>query len=143
MSLVDAGGLVMGLLNRLLFGNAKQREEQMKFNKVVEDFVTANFDIDLDNITDSYYNKNTMYQNLFKLYNMGCNANEAVAVTVGDYLSGMLRKSGMTEEASNRARKLVMFVEECANRNHFSKGRADRLLSMLENEAMEYASKVA
>ncbi len=131
----------MGLLNRMLFGNDKVREERVRYNQFVERTIRTRFGIDLDHITDAYFHKNNMYQDLFKMFNWGCNTNEATAATVGVYLDGMLRKSGMNENSNIIARKLVMFIEECVELNSFDEKRAQNYLSIMERQASQYASQ--
>jgi hypothetical protein len=133
----------MGLLNYMLFGNAKLREERARYNAVVENLIRTHFNIDLDHITDSFLSKSQIYQNAYKLYNVGCNTNEATASIVGDYLEGMLHKSGMNDSAGNLARRLVMFIEQCVASGGFDKKRVDLMFSLLQKSALEYANKVA
>ena len=75
------------------------------------------------------------------MFNWGCNTNEATAATVGVYLDGMLRKSGMNENSNIIARKLVMFIEECVELNSFDEKRAQNYLSIMERQASQYASQ--
>jgi hypothetical protein len=58
---------------------------------------------------------------------------------MGDYLEGMLRKSGgMTEDAGNLIRRTVMFVEQYAGGGYFNQKRADVMFSLLRNTATKY-----
>jgi len=142
----------MGLLNRMLFGNAKAREEMAQYNSIVENIVKTNFNIDLDHITNSYYSREWFYRSTYKLYNHGLNTNEAAATVMGDYLQSILWKSelerldircksDMSDDATNLVRQLVMFIKDCLGRGEIDRKHADLMFSVLQKMAFEYTGR--